>query len=249
MQKGLSILIFETALMGLTFFYPGSAVSEAHAQTAQVSVLNAGILGENSGEGRKRFLHDVAASHPQYVLIYFGMNDAVNEPKFLTQEQFIENIAWMVDAAREHNIVPVLSTIQHVDAERLMPRHKASAYGTEGPNGKIDRYNSALRHLALQKKVAISDFAKALDDVGGPTPSISTDGVHLTAEGYHLLASSFLRAIPGPLHSGDRVVCIGDSLTYGVPLRTPEHESDETYPAQLQREIQGSLHSASLRPR
>jgi len=217
------------------FLIMGESVAGADGRTKQVTAINAGIGGQNSRQGRERFEHDVIAVHPQYVLIYFGMNDTCNESRFLTQKQFIVNIAWMVQTAQKNHIVPVLSTIQHVDVERLMKRHKASSFGTEGPNGKIDRYNSALREFALGKKIVLVDFTKVLDEAGGPTTAISTDGVHLTADGYRLLASSFLHAIPGALHPGDLIVCIGDSLTYGTPLRTDDHDSDQTYPAQLDR--------------
>jgi acyl-CoA thioesterase-1 len=213
----------------------GEGSTAADGPTKRVTVVNAGIGGQNSLQGRERFQHDVVAAHPRYVLIYFGMNDTCNEPRFLTQKQFIENIAWMVNTARAHHILPVLSTIQHVDVQRLMKRHRASSFAAEGPNAKIDRYNSALLGLALRKKIALLDFTKALDDVGGPTTSISIDGVHLTADGYRLLASSFLHAIPATLHPGDLIVCIGDSLTYGTPLRTTDHDSDQTYPAQLEQ--------------
>jgi acyl-CoA thioesterase-1 len=217
------------------FLVKGESVAAADGPAKRVTVINAGIGGQHSLQGRERFQHDVIAVHPQYVLIYFGMNDTCNEPRFLTQRQFIANIAWMIRTARKDHVVPVLSTIQHVDVARLMKRHKASSFGTEGPNGKIDRYNSALRQLALEKKIPLEDFTKVLDDAGGPTTAISTDGVHLTADGYKMLASSFLHAIPGTVHPGDLIVCIGDSLTYGTPLRTDDHDSDQTYPAQLER--------------
>jgi acyl-CoA thioesterase-1 len=207
----------------------------ADSQAKRVSVINAGIGGQNSLQGRERFSHDVVAVHPKYVLIYFGMNDTCNEARFKSRDQYIGNIKWMVSTARKNHIAPVLSTIQHVDVDRLMKRHRASSFGAEGPNGKIDRYNSALRELALKKKIPLLDFTKVLDDAGGPTSAISTDGVHLTAEGYKLLAQSFLHAIPGPIFRGDVVVCIGDSLTYGTPQRTEDHDSDQTYPAQLER--------------
>jgi lysophospholipase L1-like esterase len=231
-------------LTGLAcLLFVGQRVAAEDAPAKRVTVINAGIGGQNSLQGRERFEHDVIAVRPEYVFIYFGMNDTCNEPRFLTREQFIANIAWMIRTARDNHVVPVLSTIQHVDVPRLMKRHKASSFGPEGPNGKIDRYNSALRQLALEKKVALMDFTKVLDDAGGPTTAISTDGVHLTADGYKLLASSFLHAIPGTIHPGDVIVCIGDSLTYGTPLRTDDHDSDFTYPAQLERLANDALNA------
>ena len=50
----------------------------------------------------------------------------------------------MVDQARSAGIKPVLCTIHPIGEEPLLKRHKKESYGTEGPNGKIDRFNKAL---------------------------------------------------------------------------------------------------------
>jgi acyl-CoA thioesterase-1 len=199
---------------------------------AGVRVVNAGIAGQNSAEGRARFAHDVLEEKPSVLLLYFGVNDLANEPKFLPVEQYVANMAWMIDEARAHGIVVVVSTIQHVDAVKVMTRHKAESFGDEGVNGKVDRYNRALLAMLREKKVAVADFQWKLDEVGGPTAAWSTDGTHLTVKGYELLAQTFLRAMPRVV-SGT-VVCLGDSLTYGVPWRSKEKDSGETYPAQLE---------------
>ena len=234
MDKVSCLRIQSRLAMALALMMPVLALT-AKAEVRSISVANCGVPGQNSGEGRERFERDVLRAHPRYVLIYFGMNDAVNETKFLSEPQFLENIGWMVQAARAHQIVPVLATIQHVDAVRVLQRHKASVYGAEGPNGKIDRYNKALRNLAQQQNVSVADLSGALDAAGGATSAISMDGVHLTGAGYGLLASTFFHAILPAPQLGDSIVCFGDSLTYGVPLRSADHDSDQTYPAQLER--------------
>jgi lysophospholipase L1-like esterase len=194
-------------------------------------VINAGIPGQNSRDGRARFARDVLDVQPSILLLYFGGNDALNPGAFVAVDEYAANMAWMIDEARAHDIVPVVSTILHVDAARLRTQHQPQA--SEDPNEVIDRYNRALLHMAQEKRVAVADFAQALDAAGGPTPAMSPDGIHLTAKGYGLLAQTFFQALPVDVSRG--VVCLGDSLTYGVPLRTAQKESDETYPAQLER--------------
>jgi lysophospholipase L1-like esterase len=221
-------------VLGAFFAWISSLGLAQKTATQQTLVQNAGVPGQNSAEGRARFEKEVVSLHPQIVLIYFGMNDAVNEAKMLPLEKFLENMEWMVDSARGSGIVPVLTTIQHVDSERLLKRHPASVYGTEGPNGRIDRFNAGLLELAQKKSVALVDFNTTLDRAGGPVLEMSTDGVHLTAKGYALLAKSFYEAIPATGEKPRQIVALGDSLTFGTPLRTVEHESDETYPAVLQ---------------
>lgn len=162
------------------------------------------------------------------------MNDSINEPKMLSTDAYLENIGKMVEFAQAANILPIVTTIQHVDTARVLQRHAASAYGPEGPNGRIDRFNAALGQFTAKHHVKLADFNSAFDATGGPTTARSTDGVHLTAAGYTLLAQTFLAALPQDLRKTTRIVAIGDSLTFGVPLRTMEHDSPKTYPAILQ---------------
>lgn len=200
------------------------------AWAAGVRVVNVGIGGQNSAEGRARFAHDVLEEKPAVLLLYFGMNDVANEPKFLPLEEYLANMAWMIDQARAHGIVPVVATIQHVDVAKVMTRHKPESYGAEGVNGKIDRYDAALVAMLKQKKVAVADFRRALDEAGGPTAEMSTDGTHLTPTGYRLLAQTFFATIPLGVHG--TVVCLGDSLTAGVPLKRGD---EGTYPVWLEK--------------
>jgi len=200
-------------------------------------VINAGIPGQNSTEGRARFERDVLRHQPSVLLLYFGGNDALNPGAFVPVEEYVTNMAWMIDEARRHGVVPIVATILYVDAGRLLARHETT--GSEEPNEVIGRYNRALLTLARDKRVEVADFAQALDAAGGTTPAMSTDGLHLTAAGNRLLAQTFFRALPSDLFR--RIVCLGDSLTYGVPLRTAEQDSDETYPAQLERDFLAKL--------
>lgn len=195
-------------------------------------IVNAGIPGQNSSDGRARFGRDVLAVHPSVLLLYFGGNDALNPGAFVALDTYEANMAWMVDQALAHGIVPVVATVLHVDTDRLLAQHQTTAPG-EAPNDLIDRYNRVLLSVARERQVAVADFAQALDAAGGPTLAMSTDGLHLTAAGNGLLARAFFQVMPLEIHRG--VVCLGDSLTYGVPLRTPTQESKETYPAQLER--------------
>jgi len=196
-------------------------------------VVNAGIPGQNSSDGRARFVRDVLDARPSVLLLYFGGNDALNPGAFVALDDYAANMAWMIDQALAHGIIPIVATVLHVDTSRLRAQHQTS--GAEEPNDLIDRYNRALLAVAREKQVTVADFAQALDAAGGPTPEMSTDGLHLTAAGNRLLAQTLFQAMPSELAGG--VVCLGDSLTYGVPLRTAAQDSDETYPAQLEREF------------
>lgn len=197
-----------------------------------LTVLNRGVGGQNSRDGRARFDRDVVAAQPGVVLIYFGLNDTLNEPKFVPLDAFVENIGWMIDRARQAHIVPVIATIHAVTEEPLYQRHNRAAYGEEGPNGKIRRYNAALRELAASRKVPLADFA-AVEPPSDGAPLVAPDGVHLTPAGNRALAQCFLNALPEALREGETIVCLGDSVTYGAGNRGAGTAEGDTYPAAL----------------
>jgi acyl-CoA thioesterase-1 len=203
------------------------------AQTAapdRLTVHNKGIGGQNTEQGKARFEADVLALKPDYVFIYFGLNDTLNEPRFLPLDKFIANLAWMAERACKAGIKPVLCTIHRVTEEPLLKRHRRESYGSEGPNGKIARYNAAIGQLAKDKDVPLADFAAVVQR----NPSaVSTDGVHLTAAGSRLLAQCFFDTVASELQGHETIVCLGDSVTWGAGLRGAGTAEGETYPAFL----------------
>lgn len=214
-----------------------SLCAHAMGQTVKpqnsLTVYNKGIGGQNSEQGRERFAKDVLALKPDYVFIYFGLNDTLNEPRFVGLDRFIENLTWMVGQARAAKINPVLCTIHHATEEPLLKRHKRESYGEEGPNGKIDRYNAAIRALAKSQKVPLADFAAIADS--NRTELISADGVHLTPYGYRSLAKCFFNAVESTFKGKEIIVCLGDSVTFGAGVNGAGSIDGDTYPSMLRQ--------------
>lgn len=205
----------------------------ADTPPAGLVVHNKGIGGQNSAQGRARFDRDVLALKPDHVFIYFGLNDTLNEPRFLTVEQFVENLAWMVEQARRNKIHPVLCTIHPIGEEPLYKRHKRESYGKEGPNGKVGRYNAAVRELAKARDVPLADWAAEVARANAAGEKlVGADGVHLTVEGSRRLARCF-RDAARDLKPGQTVVCIGDSVTWGAGMKGAGTADGQTYPAVL----------------
>lgn len=216
---------------------PGTGTAQETATPVNgFTVYNKGVGGQNTEQGRARFARDVVQLKPDFVFIYFGLNDALNEPKFVPLDRFTENLKWMVNEARAHHIKPVLCTIHHVLEEPLLKRHKRESYGDEGPNGKIDRYNAAVRSLATSQSVPLADFAKAVAQARRTEPNvISPDGVHLTPAGNRLLAQTFAAVATPRLTGKEVIVCLGDSVTYGAGSKHAGTAEGDTYPGMLRR--------------
>lgn len=211
---------------------PTSGTDVAAESPVRLNVHNKGIGGQNSSQGKARFEADVVALRPNYVFIYFGLNDTLNEPRFLPLDVFSSNLAWMVERARQANIRPVLCTIHRVTEEPLLKRHRRDSYGAERPNGKIARYNAAIRQLATNKRVPLADFAAEIER----HPSdVAPDGVHLIAAGSQRLAQCFFDTVASELQGQATIVCLGDSVTWGAGLKGAGTTEGETYPAFLKQ--------------
>jgi len=202
----------------------------------ELIVYNKGIGGQNSKQGKVRFQKDVLSINPDFVFIYFGLNDTLNEPVFQSEAQYVENLTGMVEQAKAAGVEPVLCTIHQVDERELFKRHKKESYGTEGPNVKIKRYNQALLGMAAKRKVKIADFAKVVSVADlNPIEWLSKDGVHLTPLGYKALADCFFSVIARQVQGRTQVkiVCLGDSVTYGAGVKGAGTVTGDTYPAYL----------------
>jgi acyl-CoA thioesterase I len=221
------VTVFSWALCSAVY---ASTLDQLPGSTGLI-VYNFGKSGENSTQGLARFASEVINTKPTHVFIYFGINDTLNEARFVVEKTFISNIEDMVKLARGENIIPVICTLHSCDPEALFKRHDSALYGPEGPNKRIDRYNVALLVLAKREQVAVADFDAATRLTGGWRAS---DGVHLTSSGYRLLADTFLKAAPA-LEARSRIACIGDSLTFGAGVKGAGTISGETYPAWLLR--------------
>ncbi|VAX41983.1 hypothetical protein MNBD_PLANCTO02-1114, partial [hydrothermal vent metagenome] len=57
--------------------------------------------------------------------------------------------------------------------------------------------------------------------------------VHITPNGYQKFAELFIPVLKGKIKSGDVVVCLGDSITYGAHVKGAGTINGETYPAWL----------------
>jgi acyl-CoA thioesterase I len=210
------------------------AVSPITAWSA-TRVINDGTPGQNSAEVEARFQTELQKYKPQVVVLFVGMNDAVNDQKFLAPEITAQKLRLMVKQAKGAGCEVVLVSLHEPDVVRLFQRHNPEAYGSRTPAQRIQDVNREIYTVATEEHVPVADFSRALAVAGGATEALSPDGVHMNAKGYALLASTVRRVLSSNLKDDSTILCIGDSLTYGIGVRPAgaAEEGSETYPAQL----------------
>lgn len=203
------------------------------ARLSSVVVVNRGVPGETTAEIDARTASELRTYSPDVVVLFAGMNDAVNDKKFLPLDVSQQHIASIVRACRHAHAHVVLVTVHQPDIFRLLQRHTRAAYGDTSPEQRIRSLNAGIAAVAATDEVPTVDFNRMLEQQGSATARWSTDGVHLTAQGYALLAQGVAQQLKrmGNIHT---VLCLGDSLTFGIGVRRADTpDTDESYPSQL----------------
>lgn len=203
--------------------------------SAQIRVVNDGFPGENTAELDARLDDSMARFRPNYVILFAGANDALNEKKFLSAEDTRAHLLSMVQRIHSRGARVLLVTVHDPDLIRLSKRHKPEDYGSQPPLERLRGVNIQIQQVASLETSKLVPFSAVLERAGGANADLSTDGVHLTARGYGLLAQAVRQQLPNHLPPVTTILCFGDSLTYGIGVRPPNDapETQATYPAQL----------------
>ena len=151
-----------------------------------VDIRVSGICGELTGEMVSRFDRDALQWSPSYVIILGGTNDlGCNVPP----TEIYKNLILMYEQAglAKMGVIPVTVPSIRVDLDEA------------GPDGKIwlrqhverrHELNSLIREYAVLKELPVVDLFTATADAstGQLAAQFSNDGLHLTTDGYRLLA-------------------------------------------------------------
>jgi len=214
------------------------------ADAAEPLVVNAGRGGHNSRNLLARLARDVLAHKPTLVVMMVGTNDVLNHGNAVPLPEFRTNIEKLVARINAAKSRVLLMTIPPCHVPYLLLRHPASFYEPDGPAGRIRKANAIVREVAKRTHAPVVDVFTLFDQRGSvgeskecwlrnEANSGSKDGVHPTAEGYRAIAAAVAAAIRKHRLPHDRVVCLGDSITYGAGVTGAGTATGATYPARL----------------
>lgn len=151
-------------------------------------VLNAGKGGDNATAALDRLQRDVLSYKPDLVTVSFGLNDTgIRKP-----EQYQQSLEQIVTRLKAKNIKTlILTSTPFNNAKHGWAKQFESLGGLdEYMNGS---YCARAREIAKQHEISLVDLHAIFRDKIKQDPDlinklISGDGVHLTAEGYRLIA-------------------------------------------------------------
>ena len=224
--------------MQKTMFAGGSQPS-----LAQIQVFNAGIGGHNTRQGLERIDTLLLQYKPTILVIGYGANDSVNSKALVPELEFKDNLARMITLARKNGVrTIVLNACNPCIDSCVNARHQY--IDDLQPSERIRNYNQFIAETAAAQQVIFNDFHAAVMRKGGASEnpqslirnaanSKSNDGLHLTPDGARFLAETVADALDGKVRKDDRILCLGDSITYGASLVGAGPVPGQTYPAWL----------------
>ncbi len=153
---------------------------------SRTSTVNIAVPGMKSKWGAQNLESRLKGSCPQYVLIMFGTNDAVDpgncDPPF--ECDVAGHLAEMVTTARNRGSIPIIATIIPVNPEGNLA----------GAQDDIDYINDDIIQMATQMGVDLVDL-NALFWAYGDLPELFCDWGHPNEVGYEIMATGFFNGI------------------------------------------------------
>ncbi|QWX84983.1 hypothetical protein H0I23_04925 [Cellulophaga sp. HaHaR_3_176] len=219
------------------------------SSTVKSQVINAGVSGNTSSNLLNRLEHDVLEQQPNVVIIMVGTNDMLNSKKMISYSTYEENLSTLIKAIKNRSSKVLLVAPPTVDSTYLFERHDRKLF-RELPNVKLDTVRSVMIRLANEFNVDFVDVYQEFVNLHLPQHnedlvirneknSDRKDGVHLTALGYKMLTQSIFTALKSNdlLQENQKIICFGDSLTFGAGLKMGGAVIGESYPSVLQKLI------------
>ncbi|MCJ7668547.1 MAG: GDSL-type esterase/lipase family protein [Anaerolineae bacterium] len=155
--------------------YPINLEGYLDNNVAPSEVINAGLDGEWTSQGRDRVLQVMDAYQPQFVLIMEGTND-VTHWKDSTYGGIIDNLDVMVQRVMGYGGKPVLAT--------LPPRKDDREDETEYVNGGI-------RGIANRRRVPLADVWQAIENYPNWWNYYNPDRIHPNGPLMEVIAQAF----------------------------------------------------------
>jgi lysophospholipase L1-like esterase len=149
--------------------------------TQSITVINRGVGGETTAQGRARIVETINDTKPDVLLLLEGYNEIT----MTSTSSIRDDLRSMVRSAQVRDVEVLLATLFQVSDHRESDR--------PGSHEAISALNSAIRSLAAELKIGpVVDLERAFD---GDASLLGSDGLHPNAAGYDLIARTFEEAI------------------------------------------------------
>ncbi len=162
----------------------------------RATVVVSGICGELTGEMVLRFSTAVLQQHPAYVVILGGTNDLGWNAQ---PPEIMRNLVMLYERAQGGGIVPVAVTVPSLRIESAGGSPDAAAW-VEDHLARRAHLNRLILDYARNKPIPYFDLFAATCDPGDHllAAAYSSDGLHLSTEGYRLFGRLLYQQVFAP---------------------------------------------------
>ena len=175
-------LTFATS-SGISTSYPAQleALLMERYPDQPITVINTGLGGETSFEGRSRAPRVLDAWNPEVMMLLEGVNNILN----IGSAQVANDLEAIARSAQSRGITVLIAT--------LTPVGDRKANARPGVRIILDDLNQRIRRIARDLNLGpVVDLFGAFD---GRPSLLGDDGLHPTAEGYRVIAQEFMDAV------------------------------------------------------
>nr|WP_255785301.1 SGNH/GDSL hydrolase family protein [Membranihabitans maritimus] len=214
-----------------------------------LEIINSGVGGNTTFELISRVQKDVVSQNPDWVVVMIGTNEMVNTSKMISYDAFGKNIEELIKIFHINKIGVLFVSPPPVDSVYLFERHDKNKF-FDPPNFKLQTINAILKEKSEKYNTSFVDIFKYYVELGVPNHdkdkcirnrnnSGSRDGVHPTGLGYRIIAREVFHSLQNgnKIKNGLKIICFGDSITYGINVKGEGSTKGETYPGQLKQMI------------
>ena len=213
-------------------------------------VVSSAVPGNSSYDLISRVQDDIVSQQPDLVVMMVGTNDMVNSSKLSSYQEFSNNIEQLIKHFQKNNIDLVLVSPPPVDSIYLFKRHNPKLFD-DSPNVRLRKARDILASKSKDHGIVFIDVFNLFKQQQIPDHNKDSvirnysnsgvhDGVHPTSIGYKMIADQICKVLLSKrknLKRNTRIICFGDSITWGFGVIGEGTAAGETYPAFLKNRL------------
>lgn len=178
-----------------------AAISQAYPDL-NIELIGAGRGGHKVPDCQKRLYRDVLKNDPTIVMIYIGINDVWHwtHPKVVARGK-----KGTTPEAFESGLRDMIATIQAQGARVILSTPSVIGEKSDGSNPQdemLDQYSDISRKVAkdtgsqlIDMRKAFIEYLKVHNSEQAEKGVLTSDGVHMNAEGNRFIANQVLKAL------------------------------------------------------
>lgn len=217
-----------------------------------LKVFHAGYPGDNTRAMLKRLDKDVLIHKPTTVIIQCGTNDSVNPRAFVPPDEFSENLEKIISGIKKETGAGLLLIAPPpcISSEVVIRYKFPEEYKNTDLNIKLKEYVDLIKGIAEKNKIPFINLFTLFSGkkrisltenslIRNKLNSGIEDGAHPTEEGYLLIGKTLYNNLITESFDCTRLVCFGDSLTFGYPYAGMGTLEGNNFPAVVYRLLNG----------